>query len=153
MLTCIYWSLWVLILHCIPSSSVSNKLLFCWKTWKLPPHRLLLLWRLNVQHAAAQLRLVHEKNENLMKTLNGLYYPTREQTTRQTNLFCLCSAHITQNQYSPNKVRHTLSLLCNYVSQMQLLGNYLCPLFLHEPQDKTDIVWSFIHQSDCLPVQ
>lgn len=62
---------------------------------------------------------------------------------RQTNLFCF-SAHTTQNQYSPNKILHRLSPLYNYVSQMQSLGNYLCPLFLHELQDKADIVWSFL---------
>lgn len=70
-----------------------------------------------------------------MKTLNGLYYPTRELKNCKTNLFCF-SAHITQNQYSPNTGLHTSSQLCNYRSQMQSLSNYLRPLLLHEFQDK-----------------
>lgn len=52
-----------------------------------------------------------------------LQQESREKA-RQTNLFCLCSAHITQNQYSTKKVQHTLSLLYNYESQMQSLDYY-----------------------------
>lgn len=71
------------------------------------------------------------------------------EKNKQTKLLLLCLAHITQNQYSSNKVLQTLSLMCNYVSQKQSLGNYLYPLFIHELEFKTDTVWSFLQQFDC----
>lgn len=78
-LTCIYWRL-VLVsanLTMAAIAAVSNKLLFFWKKNLRTLPTLLWWWR-----------FVHEKKkENLMKTLNGLYYPTREQ--KQANQFIL----------------------------------------------------------------
>lgn len=80
------------------------------------------------------------KRENIELPLFG----NQGAENSQTNLFCLRSTHTKQNQYSPYKAPHNLSVLCNYISQMQLLDNYLCPLSPHELQDdKTDIVWIF----------
>ena len=92
--------------------------------WLTISSRFLLLRYLDVQLGTTW---CIKKKENLMKTLQGFYFPTRkpnkkkEKENRQNNLFSLCSAHVTQNQYCPNKVLHTLSLLCNYVSHKQSL--------------------------------
>lgn len=112
----------------------------CLSFENLSTRRFPLLWWLNVQ-----LRAMHEKGK-----LNGNTewpYPAEKKQAQQFILSVItCKA---KSIFSRQNTAHTIPAVQLYKSNA-IIGQLPMSTFLHELQEKTDIVWSFFFYSSLI---